>query len=141
MDGPSLSKCVERARHDAKASGFRFTGIYHLLWVVKELFPVRFESFLESYGVDKVRFVKMMEVVLRPRRAGGGLPTDRQDARMLESALAKADEAAGEKQGAASVEHLLSVLPSLEPDPVARLCDRFDLEYRKPPPSEDQPVT
>ena len=131
MGGVFVVDCMEQARRDAKAGGFRFTGIYHVLWVVKKLAPEQFESLLDDYGVDGARFVKMMEVVLRPRRAGGGLPSDRHDANLAEAACAAA-QASCNGNGQATVEHLLSVLPRLEPDPIADLCERFGLEYRKP---------
>ena len=124
-----IRDCLEEARKEAASKGFRSTGIYHLLWVVKRYEPEEFLEFLGSYSVDPAIFVKLMEVVLRPRRSGGGLPSDAQDARMLEQALALLTRRAGGEHG--DIRQFLGVIPEMNPDPIEDLCRRFALNCGK----------
>ena len=106
----SLKEIEEHALNESARRGFRSLGIYHLLWDVHKLQPNALTDLLERYQVETVPFIKMLENTLRPRRAGGGIPRDR-----LEATL-----------------HFLLVLPQLEEDPIASLCDRFALSCTPP---------
>ncbi|RLB54272.1 MAG: hypothetical protein DRI34_12270 [Deltaproteobacteria bacterium] len=125
-----MHELVQVARLESSSRGFRHTGIYHLLWAIWKSQPDLFSAWLQLYRVEIPPFVKMMETILRPRRAGGGVPRDRIDAELLERALAAADKLAGERGESTEVDHLFDVFPSLPEDPIVSLCQRFSLDYR-----------
>jgi hypothetical protein len=124
----SLKEITEYSRTESARRGFRFLGIYHLLWAVHKLEPEALDNLLDAYQVEKIPFTKMLENILRPRRAGGGVPRDRQEASLAEDALARAEGLDPHPTAA----HLLLVLPQLEEDPVASLCERFCLACTPP---------
>lgn len=128
----SLDELVQRARQESRQRGFRSTGIYHLLWAAHNLVPESFDFWLQRYRVDTVPFVKMLENILRPRRAGGGIPRDRQDATLLEESLACAERIAAEQQESPGAHHLTNAWEQLSENPIVSLCERFSLSWRQP---------
>jgi hypothetical protein len=128
----SLSEIVEAAKTEASRRGFRSLGIYHLLWAVHKLDPDTMNDWLDRYQVEKDHFIKMLENILRPRRAGGGVPRDKQDATLAEEALLKSAHLAESKEQQPDASHLGQILKDIEEDPVASLCERFGLAYRAP---------
>lgn len=130
--GVTLKQLMETARLESKGRGFRSIGVFHLLWAVRQLDQTEFERWLEKYSVDKTAFIKMLENTLRPRRAGGGVPRDRQEANLLEEALAAATRLAESRKQIPSSEHLGEILDGLSSDPIEELCERFLLSYTKP---------
>ncbi|NMB74950.1 MAG: hypothetical protein GYA21_07445 [Myxococcales bacterium] len=128
----TLEMLVSFAADDARRRGFRVVGIYHLLWAVRQHEPELFVRWLERAGVPPEPFVKLLEALLRPRRAGGGMPRDRLDNELLEQALSMARRAAAERGEVAQAIHLDGVLERLAEDPIRSLCQRFDLPCRSP---------
>jgi hypothetical protein len=124
----SLKEIEEHARSEATRRGFRSLGIYHLLWSIHKLQPDAMNDLLERYQVDRDPFIKMLENTLRPRRAGGGIPRDRIDVSLAEDALERAANLDDHPEAV----HLLQVLPDLDEDPIASLCDRFALNCTPP---------
>jgi hypothetical protein len=124
----TLKEVEEHARTEASRRGFRSLGIYHLIWSVHKLQPDDLDEILRRYQVEKVPFIKMLENILRPRRAGGGIPRDRLDASLAEDALERAEKLDDQPEAV----HLLQVLPDLDEDPIASLCDRFALNCTPP---------
>jgi hypothetical protein len=124
----SLKEIEEHARTESANRGFRSLGIYHLLWTVHKLEPESLDAAIELYQIEKAPFIKMIENTLRPRRAGGGIPRDRLDASLAEDAMSRAKNLDPHPTAA----HLLQVLPQLEEDPIASLCDRFALSCTPP---------
>jgi hypothetical protein len=124
----SLKEIEEHAHNEATRRGFRSLGIYHLLWAIHKLEPEALYALLDQYQVEKDPFVKMIENTLRPRRAGGGIPRDRIDASLAEDALERAANLDDQPEAA----HLLQILPDLDEDPIASLCDRFALNCTPP---------
>jgi len=124
----SLKEIEEHARTEANRRGFRLVGIYHLIWSIHKLQPDALYALLDRYQVERDPFIKMLENTLRPRRAGGGIPRDRLDASLAEDALERAAKLDDQPEAA----HLLQVLPELDEDPVASLCDRFALSCIPP---------
>ncbi len=124
----SLQEIIEHARTEATRRGFRSLGIYHLLWSVHKLQPEALHDLLAAYKIDQPPFIKMLENILRPRRAGGGIPQDKQDAALCESAISLANHLTPHP----TATHLLQVLPSLQPNPITSLCSRFSLKYNHP---------
>jgi len=121
----TLKEIEDHARTEASRRGFRSVGIYHLLWSVHKLQPDAMYALLDQYQVEKDPFIKMLENTLRPRRAGGGIPRDRLDASLAEDALERAEKLDDQPEAA----HLLQILPELDEDPIASLCDRFALSF------------
>ena len=128
----NLKDLLDMATTEARHRGFRGAGIYHLLWAVHKNEPAVFQRWIEAYRVDEISFIKMLENVLRPRRAGGGIPRDRLDGELLEDALARATRLAGETDGHPDAEHLGRILQELQEDPIASLCERFTLTFEPP---------
>jgi hypothetical protein len=124
----SLQEIAEHARTEAARRGFRSLGIYHLLWSVHKLQPEALDHLLEDYQIEKAPFIKMLENILRPRRAGGGIPRDKIEAALCEAAL----ERAAKLNDHPTAEHLLQVLPALEENPIVSLCSRFSLNHTPP---------
>ena len=124
----SIKEIEEHAHAESARRGFRSLGIYHLLWAIHKLQPEALDGLLECYQIEIVPFIKMLENTLRPRRAGGGIPRDRLDASLAEDAL----ERVAELTDHPTAEHFLLVLPQLEEDPIASLCDRFALSCTPP---------
>lgn len=127
----TLIQLIEHARREARRRGFRSVGIYHLLWAVRDLAPESFDNWLQRYRIEPVPFIKMLENVLRPRRAGGGVPRDRRDADLLEETIVQAERAAAEQDERAGVEHLGRVWEKLSEDPIVSLCERFCLSWSR----------
>lgn len=130
MKQGTLHELVQTARLESSSRGFRHTGVYHLLWAIWKTQPGLFSAWLQRYHVDIPPFVKMMETILRPRRAGGGLPRDRIDAELLERSLAAADKLASARGDTTTVNHIFEAFPDLPEDPIVSLCQRFSLDYR-----------
>ena len=124
----SLKEIEEHARQEATRRGFRSLGIYHLLWAIHKLQPDALNDLLNRYQVDRDPFIKMLENTLRPRRAGGGIPRDRIDASLAEDALERAVKLDTQPESV----HLLQILPDLDEDPIASLCDRFAISCTPP---------
>jgi hypothetical protein len=124
----SLAEIKEHASTEASRRGFRLVGIYHLLWSIHRLQPDALYALLDRYQVEKDPFIKMLENILRPRRAGGGIPRDRLDASLAEDALERAEKLDDQPEAV----HLLQVLSDLDEDPIASLCDRFALNCTPP---------
>lgn len=134
----TLELLVSIAADEARRRGFRVVGIYHLLWAVRQHEPDLFLHWLDRAGVPPEPFIKLLEALLRPRRAGGGMPRDRLDNELLEQALSLARHAAQERGEAPLADHLDGVLERLAEDPIRSLCQRFDLPCRpaaKAPPA------
>jgi hypothetical protein len=74
----------------------------------------------------------MLEAVLRPRRAGGGLPRDREDAESLDQLLVQARKLAAAAGVPGTSVHLGPAFAVLKQDPFVQLCERFSLRYRAP---------
>ena len=119
----SLKEIEEHARTESARRGFRSLSIYHLLWAVHKLEPESLDAAIELYQIENAPFIKMLENTLRPRRAGGGIPRDRLEASLAEDAMSRAAKLDPHPTAA----HLLQVMPELEEDPVASLCERFCL--------------
>jgi hypothetical protein len=124
----SLKEIEEHASTEASRRGFRSVGIYHLIWSIHKLQPDALYALLDRYQVEKDPFIKMLENILRPRRAGGGIPRDRLDASLAEDALERAEKLDDQPEAV----HLLQVLSDLDEDPIASLCDRFALNCTPP---------
>jgi ATP-dependent Clp protease ATP-binding subunit ClpA len=124
----SLQEITEHAQTEATRRGFRSVGIYHLIWSVHKLQPEALQDLLATYKIEQPAFIKMLENILRPRRAGGGVPQDKQDAALCESALSLANQ----QNPYPTVTHLLQILPSLQPNPIISLCSRFSLKHAHP---------
>jgi len=129
---PVLDDIVEYAEGESRNRGFRSTGVYHLIWAVRKLAPDVLDSWLDRYRVDPVPFIKMLENMLRPRRAGGGIPRDRLDNQLAEQALELARQAAQEQGQPATAIHLGEVLYKLKEDPIVSLCERYCLDCQAP---------
>lgn len=123
----SLKEIEEHARTESARRGFRSLSIYHLLWAVHKLEPESLDAAIELYQIEKVPFIKMLENILRPRRAGGGIPRDRLEATLTEDAMSRATNLDPHPTAA----HLLQVLPDLEEDPIISLCNRFALSWKR----------
>jgi len=132
--GTPIETLVNIAADEARRRGFRLVGIYHLLWAVRQREPELFLGWLKRAGVEEEPFIKMLEALLRPRRAGGGLPRDRLDNELLEQALTHARRVAAERSEEPQAVHLDSVLQRLREDPIFSLCQRFHLPCRIPDP-------
>jgi hypothetical protein len=128
----TLKEIMEAANHDSRHRGFRSVGIYHLLWAVRELAPETFDSWMKNYQIEKEPFVKMLENILMPRRAGGGVPRDRIDADLKEEAVTRASSLAEENGESPEARHLGLVFKDLSEDPVVSICERFCLNFSKP---------
>jgi len=128
----TLAQLLDHARKEAQQRGFRSVGVFHLLWAARILAPESFDAWLQRYRIEPAPFIKMLENVLRPRRAGGGVPRDRHDAALLEEAVARAGRIAAERDQNPGVEHLGEVWKELTEDPVVSLCDRFCLPWSPP---------
>jgi len=124
----TLKEIEGHARTEATRRGFRSLGIYHLLWAVHKIQPDALNQMLDLYQIERAPFIKMLENILRPRRAGGGIPRDRLDASLAEDAL----ERASDLDSPPTTAHRLQVLPDLEEDPIASLCERFSINYTPP---------
>jgi len=131
----TLDKVVELAEGEARRRGFRSMGIFHLLWAVRDLDPETFRSWLVPYRIDPEPFIKMLEAVLRPRRAGGGLPRDREEAELMNEALRLAGGLAARTGSETTTAHLGPTFCRLKADPLVVLCERYCLRYQKPPPT------
>jgi hypothetical protein len=128
----TLEKVVSWAADDARRRGFHSVGIYHLLWACRELDAEEFYRWIALYQVEPPAFVKMLEAVLRPRRAGGGLPRDREDAELLNQLLVQARKLAAAARVPGTSTHLGPAFAVLKQDPFVLLCERFSLPYRRP---------
>jgi len=128
----SLDRIVEYAEGESKNRGFRSMGIYHLIWAVRKLEPTVLEGWLKRYRVEEQPFIKMLETLLRPRRAGGGIPRDRRDGELAEQALTLARRQAAQSNQTPDASHLGEVLARLDEDPIPSLCERFCLECSAP---------
>lgn len=122
----SLERILEEAERVARQRGFRLTGIYHLLGAARVLDEEAYRAWLAARRVPEPEFSKALEHVLRPRRAAGGIPRDRQDAALGEAALEAARAAAGSRP--ATTADLGAILASLPEEPILSLCERFAIE-------------
>ena len=130
---PELQNALAQARELAAMRGFRHTGIYHLLWVVWKNQPHVLRGWLASYGAPVDVFIKMLETVLRPRRAGGGIARDRREAELLEEAIGLV-RLREEKNGLPlELARLGDVFVEMSEDPLLSLCRRFDIPCRRSP--------
>jgi hypothetical protein len=134
-----LDELLETAGALARRSGFRSPGIYHLLRAVRLAQPELFASWLTAYQIEAGAFLKFLENVLRPRRAGGGVPRDRIDALLLAAAVQATRELAGRRRQDPSAAHLGEVLGRLDEDPIVSLCERYLLACCPPRPSLNGP--
>ncbi|MBW1808420.1 MAG: hypothetical protein JRJ87_09525 [Deltaproteobacteria bacterium] len=130
--GATLKEINELAMSETKRRGFRSVGIYHLIWATKELEPETFDSWMQAYQIEFTHFVKMLENVLRPRRAGGGIPRDKLEADLKEQALTLGDKLAKASGQTAAAVHLGEVFSKLSENPISVLCERFSLDYKVP---------
>jgi len=130
--GTSLKEMLEIAARESKSRGFRSVGIYHLMWVIHKSEAQVFDSWLKAYQVNPTTFIKMLENILRPRRAGGGIPRDQHEADLREEAIEMASELAARRGEEPDANHLGEILASLSEDPVLTLCERFCLDCKKP---------
>lgn len=126
----TLEEIARFAQEESRNRGFRCMGIYHLIWAVRKLEPDLLDSWLADYQVEPGAFVKMLENLMRPRRAGGGIPRDRVDAELAERAIELATQLAQGRPADAS--HLGEVLNKLDEDPIVSLCERFCLSCQTP---------
>ena len=130
--GATLKEINKLAMSETKRRGFRSVGIYHLIWATRQLEPEIFNGWMKAYQIENTHFVKMLENVLRPRRAGGGIPRDRLEADLKEEALTLADQLAEDKGQTASGVHLGEIFTKLSENPISSLCERFCLDYKVP---------
>ena len=128
----SLKEMLKFAAQESKSRGFRSVGIYHLMWAIHKLEPLVFDSWLEAYEVNPTPFIKMLENILRPRRAGGGIPRDQHEADLREEAIEMASKLAARRGEEPAANHLGEILTSLSEDPILTLCERFCLDCKKP---------
>ena len=128
----SLDDLLTTAAEQAKRGGFRTTGVYHLLRAVRLREEGVLSGWLAAYRVDELPFLKFLENVLRPRRAGGGVPRDRIDAALLAELVEKARRLAAEQGVPADAEHVGQVLGALSEDPIVSLCERYLLDCQPP---------
>ena len=131
-DQSLLELIDQQAASLAKARGFQSLGIYHLLWAMKQLDEGVYLALLAAYNIDTNVFTKMVENVLRPRKAGGGIPRDKQEQQIANQALQQAMQLAESKKEEATCSHLAAVITQLKEDPIISLCERFDISYQKP---------
>ena len=128
----TLDELIEFATEESRNRGFRSMGIYHLIWAVRKLAPDLLDSWLARYQVEGPAFIKMLENLLRPRRAGGGIPRDRKDNELFEQATGLARQLASESNEPADASHLGEVLAKLDEDPILSLCERFCMDCSAP---------
>ena len=130
--GATLKDINKLAMSETKRRGFRSVGIYHLIWATRQLEQETFDGWMQAYQIDNTHFVKMLENVLRPRRAGGGIPRDKLEADLKEQALTLADQLAKDKGQTAAAVHLGEIFTKLSENPIIALCERFCLDYKVP---------
>jgi len=130
--GATLQDINKLAMSETKRRGFRSVGIYHLIWATRQLEQETFDGWMQAYQIENTHFVKMLENVLRPRRAGGGIPRDKLEADLKEQALTLADQLANDKGQTATGVHLGEIFSQLSENPISSLCERFCLDYKVP---------
>jgi hypothetical protein len=128
--GATLKEINELAMSETKRRGFRSVGIYHLIWATRTLDPEAFDRWMQAYQIENTHFVKMLENILRPRRAGGGIPRDKLEADLKEQALTLAGKLAKDRGQTAAAVHLGETFSKLSENPITVMCERFSLDYK-----------
>ncbi|HOX43410.1 MAG TPA: hypothetical protein PK668_07425 [Myxococcota bacterium] len=126
----SLERIVQLANDLARQRGFRMVGVYHLIEVARQLDPPEYLRWLGARGIPEAPFAKALEFLMRPRRAAGGVPRDRQDAALREEALAKAAARARAESRDACSADLGAVLADLSEEPLLSLCERLAIDRK-----------
>ncbi len=125
----SLERIVQLAGDLARQRGFRLVGVYHLIEVARQLDPPEYRRWLEARGIPEAPFAKALEYLMRPRRAAGGVPRDRQDAALHEEALARARARARAEAREPLSADLGAVLAELPEEPLLGLCERLAIDH------------
>jgi hypothetical protein len=126
----SLERIVQLANDLARQRGFRLVGVYHLIEVARQLDPPEYLRWLAARGIPEAPFAKALEFLMRPRRAAGGVPRDRQDAALREEAFAKATARARAESRDATSADLGAVLAELTEEPLLSLCERLAIDRK-----------